>query len=236
MVTIISLYNNKQALDTLLKPSLKDIKIEKTIFLNNTKNKFKSYNSSIQSAITKVKEDDVLIIVHQDVIFMDKNINKKISSFTKNKKYYFAGVVGVKKFKRKISAGGINNILNAGKEIGFKKISKPEKVEAIDGCVMITNKRTIVKYGLFADPNLKWHFYDVDSSLSLKKNKIDTYCLPIMINHACNPGGYKPEYFELVPYILKKHKIKKFYTTCGAWNKQLYLYESLKQKIKSKFN
>ena len=235
-INLVSIYNDKKVLNKCLKSNLKPF--DNTIFIDNTTNKFKSYNESFQYIKNKIKDDEILVITHQDIIFLDKLVKEKIKSFVLDKKYYLAGVVGVKKFKTNIKEGGVNNIFSKGKRIGFKEINKPVEIETMDGCVIITNKATIDKCNLFSDEKLGWHFYDVDSCLSVKKQNIKIHCLPIILNHDFNINKNKtnPIYYSLIPYILKKHKTKTIYTVCGKWNMKRYHYIRCKNFINPLLN
>lgn len=228
---LICIYNNQKVLDDCIKASIHNLKPDDSILINNIGNKsYSSYSGALRPALEKVHDDDVLIISHQDVFYMDSQTRKKILEFTKGKKEFFAGVVGVKKFKRKIQEAGINNIYSGSERIGFKEIEKPTEVVSIDGCVIITNKRTITRCNLFKDEKLGWHFYDVDSCLQVQRLKLKVYCLPILIDHrhGVRTNQSMENYFKLIPYLLLKHKKITIYSVCGKWNLITYAFEFLK--------
>jgi hypothetical protein len=214
---VVCIYNDQNKLsDGLLSSYNNFFKEVDLLLVDNSDHAFSSMPQAINSAIKNLDDDEPLIFAHQDVIFLDEQTKKVILENCKYHSvsgYYYFGVVGVNAFKKISEESGVNSIISAGRILNYRSIAAAEPVLAIDECVMITNRRTIVDFNLFQDYLLTWHLYAVDASLQLIKKNIVTYVLPISIHHI-SPGNPGMDYLKLSLYLLKKHNAKVIYTTC----------------------
>jgi len=236
---LLSIYNNENVLNGGLLASHPDIISSVNLnLLDNQNRKWKSIPEAIIDFLPKVGEKEPLIITHQDVIFYDKVSFFKIEEYLHEisiDDFYFIGVAGRKNVKGYKEGVGINNIISGGRETGFFKIEKPEKVDTIDECVIITNRKTIEKFNLFREFKTSWHLYAVDACLSLQMRKFDCYVIPILINHLSR-GNCDEDFFDLGSYLLSKYNVKEIYTTNGKLTKNSVLLRKFKYTVKRKFN
>ena len=152
----------------------------------------------------------------------------------KIKDVFFAGVAGRRRKAALPEGVGINRIISGGRDIDFEDIEEPTPVDTIDECVIITNKYTIEKYKLFDDNKFAWHLYAADASLKLKIAGINTFVLPIRVNHLSrgNPNG---EFFATAKYLLKKYNENEVYTTNGKLTNSSIFKRNLKYRVKQVF-
>ncbi|MBN2412751.1 hypothetical protein JXQ31_13770 [candidate division KSB1 bacterium] len=206
--------------------------------LDNQNGQWNSVAEAIIDFLQNVSEKEPLIITHQDVIFYDKESFFKIEEYLheiSRDDFYFAGAAGRKNVKGYKEGVGLNNIISGGRETGFIRIEKPEKVDTIDECVIITNRKTIEKYNLFREFKTRWHLYAVDACLTLREKMFDSYVIPVLINHLSR-GNCDADFFSLGSYLLSKYNVKEIYTTNGKLTKISVLLRKFKYSVKRKLN
>lgn len=88
----------------------------------------------------------------------------------------------------------------------------------------------------------KWDLYVVEYCLTMKKNDVNCYVIPLSIIHK-STGAVSKNYFYTLKKVLKKHEdLKQVYTTCGNWNSkyplflQKYTYLLIFQMFLDRFN
>jgi len=190
--------------------------------VDNTQGQYTSMAEAVRDVIKRQTNDEIMMIVHQDVLFYDPNsydsILRGISRIDRD--VFLAGVVGVKPLDKRVKSYGVNPIISGGRPLPFAEIEGPTPVETIDECVMISNAATIRKMSLLSDAKLGWHLYAVDASLTMARNGYTAYVLPLSVNHL-SKGSCTPQYFDLGKYLLRKHNLNVIYTTNGPltrWN------------------
>ncbi len=233
MLSIISVYNNKEILENNLLKSLRNQTIDyELILVDNTKGEFKSAAKGLNYGAKKIKSwSRYIMFVHQDVDLCSntclKDIEKILDTLSN------LGIVGVAG-KSKEKKGIITNITHGTppKLAGEIQIKKPTRVQTVDECLMIISRQVFNKLQ-FDEKNCNdWHLYGVDYALSVRKSGFYTYVIPISVYHRSNgiykknhyqtilPLGVLPKgYYQTLRKLLKKHRnsYKKIYTTCGDW-------------------
>lgn len=239
MISIVTVYNNKQYLEEILLKSLKNqtAKFE-LIALDNTKGRFKSAAEALNYGGSKANGKYIMFI-HSDVdLYSNTWLEdaEKILDSVPN-----VGVVGV---------AGMSESGNGNKERGRNiikhmdppviwswgnPIQKPEPVQTVDACLMIVPKSVfnVLQFDIKVCDD--WHLYDVDYCLDCKRLGFEVYAIPMFIYHKSisfsKSQGYKsrlqkllaplPEpYYQSLKKLLKKHRghFKWIYTTCGNWS------------------
>lgn len=163
---------------------------------NNTESLAKIYNKAIDFAIQESCE--YLVLCHDDVI-IESDINYKLPSLFQT--YDVIGVAGTTECKLQepalwhLMGGGFQSKkLHGAVAHGNEKRKTmtyfgpyPERVLLLDGVFLAISRDVFMKVRFDEDNPAKWHFYDLDYSLSCHKNGFKLGVSDIMITHA-SPG------------------------------------------------
>jgi hypothetical protein len=238
MISIICIYSDKTIVDKYLSASLvkQDAKYQ-LVLVDNTEGKFKSaaaaFNYGAAGAAGKY-----IMFVHQDVDFCSgswlSDAEKTLDSIGT---LGVAGVAGMSETGRSLQDRGRNIIFNHEDHSPWKfghPIDKPERVQTLDGCVLIVPSAVFdsLKFDEVVCDN--WHLYDVDYCLACKKLGYDVYVLPMSIYHrSAGPwhnrgrmkivfslGALPQSYYRTLTKLIKKYRLdyRNIYTSNGDWN------------------
>ena len=213
--SIICTYNNKDVLNEYLIPSLKKQQEEyELILIDNTDKKFNSAAEALNFGGNNAN-GDLLIFVHQDIMFYDNNLTD-ISSYCENlENMGIAGVLGVSK---KNNGRPLSNIYSGipPKRAFEEEIKNIEYAQTLDELLLIIPKNIFKKYKFDAETCYDWHLYGADYCLNVKKNGYEVLILPITLYHISTGESMSLEYFKTLKNILKKYEgdFDRIYTTC----------------------
>lgn len=160
MITLLCCYNDKDCLNNMLIPSInkQNRKIE-TIFIDNTKGKYKSAAEAYNREFEKAK-GDILLFSHQDIIFEKEDFIEQIEKIFSEKTNSMIGLAGIKKDGKVYS----NLKYYRSKEYITKEriIDNVEEVESIDECFFAIKREHFDK--LYFDEKIcdNWHLYAVE--------------------------------------------------------------------------
>ena len=238
MVSIVVVYNNKQSLDEILLPSLKNQTSEfELIPIDNTKGQFKSAAEALNYGGAKAK-GKYIMFVHQDVDLCSNTWlgdTEKILDSIPN--LGIAGVAGVSEIGRRNEERGRNIIEHMEDHRVWDwghTIKEPERVQTLDECLVIIPKSVFSELQFDEKTCNDFHLYGVDYCLSSKRLGFHVYAIPMFIYH--KSGGFFPKksivqilksrgslptpYYQTLGKLIKKHKnhYKRIYTTCGYWS------------------
>lgn len=244
MISIVTVYNNKQSLEEILLKSLKNQTARfELITLDNTEGKFKSAAEAFNRGGRKANGKYIMFI-HSDV---DLSSNtwledaEKILNSIEN--LGIAGVAGMSEKGSSNKERGRNVIKHKYPPVIWSwgnPIQKPESVQTLDECLTIIPKSVFNILQFDEKTCDDWHLYDVDYCLSCKRLGFEVYAIPMFIYHKSvslskshkaklqilkslvSPQGlyYPGFYYQSLKKVLSKHKnhFKWIYTTCGDWN------------------
>jgi len=241
MISIVTVYNNRQYLEEILLKSLKKQTARfELIMLDNTRGKFKSAAEALNYGGSKTN-GKYIMFVHSDVDLISntwlEDVEKILDSISN---LGVAGVAGVAEKVGNYKTRGRNIIKHKDPPVIWdlgNPIQKPELVQTLDGCLMIIPKS--VFHILRFDEEIcdDWHLYDVDYCLSCKEIGLDVYAIPAFIYHKSvglskslssknkmqiikSLGPLPKPYYQTLKKVLNKHRIyfKRIYTTCGNWS------------------
>lgn len=218
MISVVCVYNNKEILEEFLLKSLKKQPVEYELFLmDNRKGKFKSAAEALNKGAEKAK-GKYIMFVHQDIdLLSDSWLENTENILDSLDNLGIAGVAG------NIEETGtvITNIthgeppLNAGKF----QIQNPKKVQTLDECLIIIPKVLFEKNPFDKKTCFGWHSYAIDHSLSVKKQELEAYVIPLSLHHRSTGLPIDEEYYKSLENVRKKHKdYKRIYTTTGEWS------------------
>ena len=221
MISIVSVYNNKEILENYLLKSLSTQSVEyELILIDNTNGKFKSAAEALNYGGKKAK-GTYIMFVHQDI---DLECNdwlkdaEKILDTLKN--LGIAGCAGCGENKILEIFTNIKDGVPA-KEISIGvKIKVPKIVQTLDECLVIIPK-SIFNYIQFDETNCQnWHLYAVDYCLTIKRCHKNVFVIPLSLYHFSSGYSFSKDYYSTLKKISKKHRkyFKNMYTTGGRWS------------------
>lgn len=230
MISVVSVYNNKEILDEYLIKSLEEQSVDyDLILIDNTQGEFKSAASALNSGGEKATER-YIVFVHQDVSFDSKFLEDLETILDNIKNLGIAGLAGVSAE----TPGVISNILqgNSKELVGKNRIETPTMVQTLDECLIVIPKSVFDTLKFDQVTCDDWHLYGVDYSLSVTSQGHDSYVLPLSIHHRSPGYSMSAGYDVTMKKLLKKHhkNYKMVYTTLGNYNTSLPL--SLQKNMK----
>lgn len=169
---------------------------------------FKKYNAGIDSFINqtderiKLKDDDIMCFIHEDVVILDPNFREKINLvFKKNTNVGMVGVCGATEMSKR---GGwymnTPNIINghlmqeysdgSSKHLTFGDNIGYFNNVVIDGFFMAIKGKLLID-GLRFDEKAYtgFDFYDLDISLSVLEKGFDVVVADILFKHKSEGNG-----------------------------------------------
>lgn len=230
MISVVTVYNNKEILDEYLIKSLNNQSGDYDLILvNNTTGRFKSAAEALNYGARKAS-GTFIVFVHQDVSFDSEFLFELEETIQGINNLGIAGLAGVSES----TPGVISNIKQgeSSETVGKNRIETATKVQTLDECLMVIPKSVFEILEFDEETCDDWHLYGVDYSLSIKSHGYDSYVLPLSIHHR-SPGYSMSEGYDVtLKKMLKKHKnnYKMIYTTLGNYHTSLPL--SLQKNIK----
>ena len=209
MISIITVYNNKHALNNILLKSLKNqtAKFE-LIKLDNTKGQFKSAADALNCG-GKQANGKYIMFIHQDIELDSDLWLKEVEKFLDEiHNIGIAGVAGISEKGEKI--GYISDCGNVWGE----PFEKSKEVQTLDECLMIV-PNSIFKKTQFDEKTFdNWHCYGADYCLVIRQMELKTYVIPAFVYHRSLRSNIK----EILLYqkrLYNKHKksYRHIYTT-----------------------
>jgi len=173
--------------------SLNNVTALNGVYNNNT-SIAKVYNSYIQSY---KNEDCILVLTHDDVLVTDKNWVSKLKQALE--KYDVVGLAGGSNVSirqpclwhlmcpRDTHSGTVGHIMD--NKFFKTHFGKTGRVLLLDGLFLAFNPMKLFKAGVSFDETCpsKFHFYDIDFSLTCNKAKLKLGTTNIDVTHA-SPG------------------------------------------------
>jgi hypothetical protein len=210
MFSVVVVYNNEQALNRILLPSLREQTVEyEYISVDNTKGTYKSAAEALNFG-GKLSTGKYILFVHQDVELGSKtwlaDAEKALDTLPC---LGIAGYVGM-------STEG-SNFEEGVRFYGCGEITgKPLEVNTLDECVLIIPKAVFTRLQFDAKMLDGWHCYGVDYCLSAQEMGLKAYVVPAFIYHRSWASNVR-DLFKYQRRVYRKHKkyFPTIYTTCG---------------------
>lgn len=216
--TFVCCCNNNAELESMLLSSLRNIEHEGNIILIDTKEK--GYHSAAEAynkelVLNKDEIADVIIFLHQDIAFLDKQVLDHIVDIINHENNAIVGLAGVVDNK---CCTNLQYKSNGEYIVPSALISKVEKVQTLDECLFCMSKDTY--FSVMFDEKVcdHWHLYAADICLTAtKKISSPIYVLPDIVYHKFAKGGLTvdKQFLKTMWRLCRKHKdIKQICTTC----------------------
>lgn len=197
-VTFVTSSNNEKVLkDNLLaSPCLQDTAGVQILVQRGFSSASQAYNDAIDKS-----ENDLIVFVHQDMIFPGSwlsQLKESIEVLEKTDPNW--GVLGsYGETRERVGRGHIYSI-GLG-EIG-KPANSPQPVQTLDEIVLILRKSS----GLRFDPDFPhFHFYGADICMEAQKRGMTSYVISAYCVHNTQPSLFLPrEYYQCYRYFRKK--------------------------------
>ena len=166
-ISIICVYNNKQTLKNCLLDSLKKTKTEyELILIDNRNGEFNSAADALNYGGNKAN-GDLLLFVHQDVIFFENNLEDIIFYCKNSQNLGIAGVAGTDELSGLVKSNGIHHTPPI--DMGPIHIYEVESAQTLDEVLLIIPKEVFDNFKFDAKTCYHWHLYGADYCLQLKK-------------------------------------------------------------------
>ena len=183
---------------------------------NNKQSISKAYNKAIDFCL---EEDvDYLVLCHDDVILENVTEAKLLENFEQFDMFGVAGATECKLEKPALwhlMGGGFNggNLHGAVAHLNDNKKSMtafgpyPHRTVMIDGVFMAISRKVFENIRFDEDCPAKFHFYDIDYSMSAHKAGFKVGVSDVLITHA-SPGlrGFTPEFEKGQDWFINKYK------------------------------
>ena len=185
--------------------------------------------------LSETKDDDLVLLLNNDIIFNDaQSLKKMINLFTKNKN---VGVVGAKLLsldKKTINHAGVvfSNINKLPKHFramelddNYSKMNR--EFQAITGAVFLTRGDIYRQAGMLPE-HMRWAFDDIFLSLSIKYNLNKRIIMAGDVNISHDESSSLKK--NPVNKLYMNHNIQSFFK---AWNSKYIIDENLYLKDKN---
>lgn len=220
MITVISVFNNKDILEERLLKSLNIQNIQyELILVDNSDGKFKSAANALNYG-AKNATKDYLMFVHQDVDLLGENCLRNIEEVIDSlEDLGVAGVAGYAKTEGKPVM--MSNIQDGypPEDVGMN-IDGPVEVQSVDECLFIVPRSLFQELKFDEKTCPDWHLYGVDYCLSTKKLGKTIYVIPANIYHASRTVSFSNTYYSTLYNVVNKHgdDYETIDTSCGVWH------------------
>ncbi len=218
MISIVSVYNNRDSLEKYLLKSLttqtRDFEL---ILLDNSSHRFISAADALNYGGNKAK-GEYLMFVHQDYdLGSDTWLDDAEKIIDNLENVGVAGVAG--KYDRNM----ISNVTTGVPPVlaGPIQIEEPKKVQTLDECLIIIPKKIFEEIQFDEVVCDNWHLYATDYCLSAQKAGYNVYVIPLGGYHASPGYSFSPDaYYSTLKKLVKKYQsdYNWIYTSTGSWS------------------
>lgn len=234
MISLICASNNKDVLNKMLMDSLsKQVNAEyELIIIDGKEHSFKSAAEALNYGSTLAK-GDLLVFVHQDIVFKNEYCLEKIIYLARNYKFGIAGIAGATG-ENEYEVSSSVTIGESCRQAG-KRITDVIEAYSLDEVLLIVKKDDFVGFSDYGDT---WHFYGVEYSIKQHNAGKKVLLFPIDVYHASDAKSLNYSYFDtLLLYGKRNKKIKLIRTCCGYFKNNMLLriycnYRKLKLFVK----
>jgi hypothetical protein len=183
MISVVCVYNDIRAFETLLLASLKQQTVKyQLIALENTQHRWTSAASALNRG-GRLATGRYIMFVHQDIEFGSPTYLEEAERWLDSiPGLGIAGAIGMSENGKTYDERLRGFISNCGQDWG-KPISKPEPVQTIDECVLIIPRAYLTAYPFDETTFDGWHCYGCDYALSVNERGQGAYIIPGYVYH-----------------------------------------------------
>lgn len=216
-VSVICPCNNMAKLEKYLLPSLEKQSVpHELLLIDNTEGVYPSAAPILNQTAQKARYGH-LMFVHQDVSLDSENwLADALAELASLQKYCVAGVAGINRWQWYASVYSDS----PRRFIGKKKLSKPVRVQTLDGCLLLVSRELFTQHPFDESATDGWYLFVANYCLDLARIGYHSYVLPQCVFHE-SPGPEDRSVFEGMRAIMAdRHKdhVKTIYTTVGKWS------------------
>lgn len=214
-ISLISVYNNSKKLKEMLdSASIQENVDIDYVLIDNSNSKFKSAAQALNFGVKKAI-GDVIVFLHQDIVFLDSNQLSNMFDFAINNRNIIFGAAGVQ--HKHYNLGIISSIYEGPYKNKYNSLIQPKMVYTLDECLIGCHRDCLSKVSFDEVVCDGWHLYGAD--LCLQANLVDgmsVMVLPMNIWHK-STGNADKSYYITQNKLGKKysHKYKIINTTNG---------------------
>lgn len=173
----------------------------------------KKYNGLRALVLPKVKDEDIIVFIHEDVQIMSPNFEQRLQQFFNQHKPGIVGVYGSIEWngwgwwlndRPKNARGQIVQGYDTGHKIVMRDNGSNCQVAVIDGCMMAISGK-LLKELPFREDIPGWHHYDSSYCVEAQKKGYKVYVSDVLIYHR-SMGPLNQSYFDGYKYITEIYK------------------------------
>ena len=194
---------------------------DRKLFIDNSNSTiFEKYNNGLNSLT--IKDEDVVVFVHDDITIRDETFEKKLELYFKYKDDVgLAGVIGTNLF---VEQGGWwlsdrqqhsrGRIIQGSPDVGEYTMAEPmgmddSDIVSIDGCIMFMRGTIANEYRFDTNTYNGYHFYDVDTSFSILEMGWNIGIIDVLVKHE-SEGPLSESWHKSKEKFLNKWRNKGF--------------------------
>ena len=197
MIYFITPLTDDKNFDKFLGPSLKKLK-NSDYHLTRVYGKqdiFQKYNQGLNELKPRLKSDDVVVFLHEDITILDEFFIKKIQMYFQHKtKVGIAGVIGTTKYSEHGGWWMVDRTVHGRGSImqghpgGAPHMMTDRKgnfddLVSVDGCILFM-KSDLAKRFQFENTAIDgFHFYDSDSCFKALRMGFDVGTIDVLVQH-----------------------------------------------------
>jgi hypothetical protein len=215
--SVICVYNDAAKLERFLLPSLKRQSAPHELLLVDNTAGAHPAAAPILNATAARAAHGWLLFVHQDVALSSDDWLAQAT----------ACAAGLPRLGAAGSAGRTRFFLRASVSqghppcfIGPRRLSRPARVQNLDGCLLLTPKDVFERVGGFDGKTARgWYFFVLDYCLRLRRLGLASWVLPQPVYHESEGPGDPARYADTLARIRAAHRdhVRTIYSTMGTW-------------------
>ena len=207
-ISLISVYNSKEKLQEMIDSAniQTGVNID-YVSIDNSTNRFSSASQALNYGVKKAV-GEVIVFLHQDIVFLDENQLLNIYEFAMNNKSVIFGSAGVKSKEEDPSGTILSGMYGGPDKSKMETIDKPTDCLTLDECLIACHRDCLDKVSFDEVVCDGWHLYGADLCLQANLvNGMSVMVIPMNIWHKSN-GNADKSYFATQNKLGKKYKNK----------------------------
>lgn len=218
-ISLISVFNNKEKLHEMVDSANKQTKVNiDYVLVDNTGHNFNSAAEALNFGIKKAI-GEVLVFLHQDIVFLDNNQLNYIYEFAVNNKSVLFGPAGVESREINKNCVILSSMFEGKDKHKYTSLDQPMKCFTLDECLIACHKDCLKNVSFDEVTCDGWHLYGAD--LCLQANLFSEMCvmvIPMNIWHKSNGNADKCYYITQNKLARKYNNKYKIINTTNGYN------------------
>lgn len=236
MIVFVVPIKDRTIYDKYLGPSLEKSRGNKNLVLvDGEAGICYKYNSVLEKIKDKLKDEDVVCFLHDDIELIDEQTAAKAELYFKYKKNVgIAGVIGSKIYYKENGGGWWHcqrPIESAGHIIQGNPNGEDYEMDdgkgmyddmvLVDGCILFMSGKVAKWFRFDQDTFNNYHFYDCDACFQLLEKGYDVGTIDITFKHV-SEGALSPQWSESKEKFLQKWEKLPKVITKGTFKDNIY--------------